>query len=345
MATMKGVFMSNEHESCTCRFCDASGLVRDFDVSTDSKGFWCPDCDGYTYLDPSDDNRRMLLLLEDRQIVPTVIPSHEHLRKRLSPLRYPGGKSKVIDQIYPRLRQTRMSTFVELFAGGASLGLSLLDAGKIKHLVLNDMDPLVYNFWWVVLHRPNELIERIKLRLPTISDFWFMRKLLEEFSCGNAGEFYQMDAAYGFLLLNRTSFGGIYNSNPLCGKSGSDEQFRQRWNSEMLAARIGHIGRTLAPHISLYHEDAVELMSNVVGWMPSDTTVFVDPPYTKAGQKLYRHGFEDGHEYLADVLNAFFCNYPGSDIVITYNDCPMIRDLYPYAAVDKLQTCWTISRQ
>ena len=57
---------------------------------------------------------------------------------RVSPLRYPGGKSKVIGQILAKCRTENMVNFAEAYAGGASVGLSLLLAGKVQELYLKE---------------------------------------------------------------------------------------------------------------------------------------------------------------------------------------------------------------
>ena len=94
-----------------CRWCGASGDPEDFETDTQyEKGFWCPDCDSFTFYNEKDqETHRMLLLLEqggaDYEPGPSVPTG---LRKRLSPLRYPGGKSKLIDFIYQRLQGDQM---------------------------------------------------------------------------------------------------------------------------------------------------------------------------------------------------------------------------------------------
>ena len=75
-----------------------------------------------------------------------------------------------------------MYAFVEVFAGGASVGLSLLQAGIIQRLVLNDTDPGVYAFWKALKEEPKELLTRLagKTQRWTISDTrrkcWTIRK-------------------------------------------------------------------------------------------------------------------------------------------------------------------------
>lgn len=97
----------------------------------------------------------MLLILEAGSGKNPQMKKVPGLRKRVSPLRYPGGKSKLAEYLLMNSQPWQLSTFVEVFAGGASLGLSLLLSGRIKHLILNDEDPDVYAFWKTVLNDPS----------------------------------------------------------------------------------------------------------------------------------------------------------------------------------------------
>ena len=51
---------------------------------------------------------------------------------QVSPLRWAGGKSKIVGQIFARCQKEKMVSFIEPFAGGASVGLSLLLSGNIQ---------------------------------------------------------------------------------------------------------------------------------------------------------------------------------------------------------------------
>lgn len=342
------------NETLTCPWCGASGELASFERTPDGKGCWCPDCDGLFFKKPDEDKRRMLLLLESRDNKKEVC-RHDadvpKLRKRLSPLRYPGGKSKTIDNIYRRLNKEQLDTFVELFAGGASLGLSLLDAGIINKLVLNDLDPLVANFWRVATNKEQcaELIRILEnRRAPTMQDYWSAKWSLipDNKSHSPTVNFASgpVPSAYGFLLLNRLSFGGILKANPICGKNGADSDLQQRWCKDALIQRLSRI-RELSDHIEVYQMDALDLMQENAGWL-NRATIFVDPPYVGAGKKLYRETFEEQHGDLADMLNEFYRAWPGPDIIITYDDCEMIRGMYPYATVEILGgESWSIFRK
>ena len=338
-----------------CRWCGSS-LDESCDFAPVLDGhsaIWCPDCDGLTYIDPEKDTRRMLLFLENRSgsvpkdSVPYVAPPSSGLRKRLSPLRYPGGKSKVIDQIYAALLPEKMDTFVELFAGGASLGLSLLDAGKINRLVLNDLDAAVFTFWTLVKTHSGEVADYIlRMDPPTHKDFYEAQEFIEVLRRDGPSILSSIDeaiaASVSFLVVNRLSFGGISMANPLGGKNGSQECLLSRWNPKALAARIRHIG-SMGDKISVRSYDAASFFSEEIGWLPENTTIFVDPPYVGVGKQLYPLSFSEQHEELASVLNEFFSSYPGPDIILTYDDCPEIRNLYPFAETRLLSTSYSIT--
>lgn len=283
-----------------------------------------------------------LLFLESRTPSVAAPTPKTGLRKQLSPLRYPGGKSRVIDQIAIHLSRERLEQFVEVFAGGASLGLSLLDAGWIGTLRLNEYDPLVYNFWNTILTNPQSLIDRLQGPLPTLPDYFQAKKRIVGFTL--PGSSCDVGAAYDLLLLNRTSFSGIILANPIGGKNGSDEQMRVRWNPQTLINRISRIAE-LRDHILLTNEDAVTYMSARTLTRNEHITYFLDPPYTRAGKKLYPESFEGRHGELAEAVHLFLNRNPETDVLITYDDCPLVRSLYPEAKPRYLSTRWSIYRE
>lgn len=352
-----------------CRWCGAE-LGPDEDWMKLQNGatvVWCSDCDGLTFLNHEDDkDRNMVLLLEHRKMDTAPFSQDAQkapvtpckLRKRLSPLRYPGGKSKAIDTLYASLDDARLDIFVELFAGGASFGLSLLEAGKTNQLILNDADPCVANFWRAATQHTEQLISTIEQSsTPTADDFYRFRTDLKEMreqfmekrkhratSYAESENHDEVEghilAAYKFLVVNRLSFGGMQMSNLLSGISGN---YLQRWNPKALIKRLRAIS-LVRDRITVRCEDAATLLLNELGWIPENTTIFVDPPYFEAGPKLYPYGFADGHMELAEVLNTFYRSYPGPNIIITYDDVKDIRDLYPYAEIKELGSPWSLRK-
>ena len=77
----------------------------------------------------------------------------------MSPLRYPGGKTKLYPVIAPLILKTvdKNRTYVEPFAGGAGLALKLLINGDVSNIVLNDIDENIYLFWNACLNNNDAL--------------------------------------------------------------------------------------------------------------------------------------------------------------------------------------------
>lgn len=330
----------------TCHWCGLAGPAEEFEFDElHNKGFWCPDCDNFTFFDLAEqETHRILLLLEQgggcRESGGKV---QTGLRKRLSPLRYPGGKSKLIDFIYERLQENQMDTFVEVFAGGASLGLSLLDASKINKLVLNDLDPAVYAFWDTVVSDSCLLLHRLA-EAPTYQDFRDAKLILDSADELVGTYSGKRELAWSFLLLNRTCFSGIVKAGPMGGKAADKKAFLSRWNSDALRKRIGRISE-LSSRIEVHRMDCCDFVESLAYWYP-DATLFVDPPYYQKGPVLYPLSFTTAdHCRLADTLNALHIGMPGPDIIVTYDDCPEIRNLYPFATVEEVRRVYSIANR
>ena len=77
-----------------------------------------------------------------------------------SPLRYPGGKNKITPLIRLIIEKAGCAgtTYIEPFAGGAGVALSLLIDGVVNQIVINDYDKAVYSFWRALKETPQELI-------------------------------------------------------------------------------------------------------------------------------------------------------------------------------------------
>lgn len=65
-----------------------------------------------------------------------------------SPLRYPGGKSKVVKYLLPYF-SSDINEFRELFIGGGSVFITLKSTvgDKIKHYWINELNIDLYTFW------------------------------------------------------------------------------------------------------------------------------------------------------------------------------------------------------
>ncbi len=221
--------------------------------------------------------------MEDKYGKPTPIPRVPlKLKKQLSLLRYPGGKSKFIPIIYSKLQEGRAKTLVSPYTGGGSAELSLLEAGVVDRLILNDKDVGIYALFWVIKHMPDQLFGRLRNCHPTHRLFFKAQDIVKADYAGCT----LIEAAWYTLLLNRLVYSGIFNANPLGGRSGTRLQLKSRWNPEKLCKRI-EVLHALSDRYDVSNLDACDLIEDTY-WLP-DTTIFIDPPYVGQGKNLYRH--------------------------------------------------------
>ena len=80
-----------------------------------------------------------------------------------SPLRYPGGKTKIAPLVNEIMKKAEIEdgVYIEPFAGGCGVALALLLSDKVKHIVINDMDKTIYAFWHSILNYTNEYYEKL----------------------------------------------------------------------------------------------------------------------------------------------------------------------------------------
>jgi DNA adenine methylase len=281
--------VSNIHNNLlTCRFCGNESTIEEFDLDELGDGFWCNDCDGYTYfIDSRIDKHRFTLILEDKSNENSTNYSAEvRLNKRLSPLRYPGGKSKLSNYLYSKMQKSSTDTFVEAFSGGASVGLALLNSRIINHLILNDLDYGIYALFSIIKENPKLIINKIQGCSPTHEDYFKAQEIV----LANYKNIELLEAAWSLLVVNRLAYSGICKANPLGGRNGTQQNLLQRWNPDALIQRITKINN-MGDRITVFNTDACKLIEETY-WQPA-TTILVDPPYYKKGKQLYNCYYEN----------------------------------------------------
>ena len=93
-----------------------------------------------------------------------------------SPLRYPGGKTKmlpIIKSMIEKLENCR--TYIEPFAGGAGVALGLLFDNCVDNIVINDFDKSIYSIWRAILTETDKLIQLINNTPISITE-WYKQK-------------------------------------------------------------------------------------------------------------------------------------------------------------------------
>ena len=243
------------------------------------------------------------------------------MAKSLSPLRYPGGKSKIYDKVKDLIVTNALCnrTYVEPFAGGFGIGIGLLCNNVVETAVLNDFDAHIYNFWYSVFNHTEDLLRMITDTPITIEEREKQKSVYRDSSADILSD------GFATLFLNRVNFSGVIMGGPIGGLSQSGAyKVDCRFNKSEIVKKIENIA-LLKSRISISNYDASELIINRQGKI--DTDFFnIDPPYVIKGSRLYTNYFkEPDHRNLKKVIFEHLNNVPW---IITYDDCDLIRDIY-----------------
>lgn len=242
-------------------------------------------------------------------------------RPRISPLRYPGGKSALYSRLRRIIRDMDMAgcTYVEPYAGGVGAGLSLLVTGQVERVVINDLDPAIYAFWATVRAEPGLLIDRIR-HVQLDVDEWHRQR--EVYLAADTSDL----ASLGFatFYLNRTNRSGVLNGGPIGGHAQTGNyKIDARFNRDGLAERI-RILSLYSDNILATSKDGVDVITEYA--TKDDAFIYADPPYFEKAGSLYLNTFTPtNHEDLARTLNSF----ASSHWILTYDNAPEVAELYP----------------
>lgn len=242
----------------------------------------------------------------------------------LSPLRYPGAKSKLTPVIARKVMDARERrilhgpvTLVEPFAGGASTTLRLLTDGVVDRAIIGDADPLLAAFWMEAASSPERLVDSMTAEFNDYVeqggdsavarwDYWRAWRPDPD----AAPDVNQAALAIKCLFLNRTTFSGILHGSagPIGGRAqASAYSIGCRYPVDGLAARIRWIGqladtgKLVLVHAGIWRETldlAVEQADN-----PRQLVAYLDPPYVEKSNRLYQTGFE-GSGHAPDVWHG-----------------------------------------
>lgn len=238
-----------------------------------------------------------------------------------SPLRYPGGKSRLAGFIRIVIQNLEIQdcTYVEPFAGGAGVALTLLLDGTVNRIIINDYDKAIYSLWRAIRQEPKALINRI-IKTPVTIDEWYRQR--EIYSSTTA---YSLDLAFATLFLNRTNRSGILNAGPIGGYSQAGEwKLNVRFDKDAIVEKIASIAQE-KKKIAIYNKDIISFLRNYVPTFKGELFFYFDPPYYNKGQKLYKNFFTpQDHQKIHDVITKEVT----APWIITYDDVDQIAEMY-----------------
>lgn len=240
-----------------------------------------------------------------------------------SPLRYPGGKSKIKKSVESLIIKNRMhgGTYVEPFAGGSAVALHLIFSEKVNRIIINDYDISIYAFWYSVLNFSEELCDLIRNTEITI-DEWYRQRRIQNNKLESKN---MLELGFSTFFLNRTNRSGIIKAGVMGGKAQLGKyKMDCRYNKEDLINKIIKIN-SYRDSIQLYNLDAIDLIRGVINNLDDNTLIFFDPPYYEKGQSLYVNFYNHiDHEELANEISGI----NGKKWIVSYDNVEEINNMY-----------------
>jgi DNA adenine methylase len=260
--------------------------------------------------------------------------------RSVSPFRYPGGKAFLYKYLLQRLNVLPggQRIYAEPFCGGAGAAVILLKLGAVEEIHLNDADPKVFSAWDAILNQPERFAAEI-MSTPIDMPTWYSCREKVEGATHPSFEL-----GFATFFLNRTSRSGIViGAGPIGGyDQRGNWKIDARFNRKVLAERVRWLG-SVSDRIKIFQEDALTFLSRSTTRLRLDRTLFfVDPPYVTAGGRLYLNAMNEGkHIALSDVLQSGTI----PNWVLTYDDHPLIRDLYDTQDISDLSVSYSLQNK
>jgi DNA adenine methylase len=251
----------------------------------------------------------------------------ELLRRRSihSPLRYPGGKRRLVPYVAAGLaaNELKPDLFVEPFAGGASVGLELAASGAVAKIGIADLDPYVAAFWQTTFFDCDWLCEQVENIDVTLATWERMKR---------ARFRSQRSMALACLFLNRTSFNGALHrrAGPIGGKRGKSKYGLDcRFPRARLVQRLRACEQLATKDKVAFVRCATALETirftrDLATREGLSLFFYLDPPFWAKSHLLYRYSFDDaGHRELAEALRWVHEHY-----LLSYDAAPEVQNLY-----------------
>lgn len=240
-----------------------------------------------------------------------------------SPLRYPGGKSRAVQQIMLHM-PVNMTEYREPFFGGGSVFFAVksLFGSSLKY-VINDLNRDLMCFWRYVRDDVDTLMDEAEINRSYYAN---NGRALYEFLRDENNMRSDFDRAVRCFIMNRITFSGVMDAGGY-----SEQAFERRFTTSSIE-RVRRIASALRG-VEISHTDYTEIVQQT----GENVFIFLDPPYYSAtDSRLYGvrgelHTSFD-HERFAQIMRS--CSHRW---LITYDDSPYIRELFSFADIVEWQ--------
>ena len=246
---------------------------------------------------------------------PTSRPTCQGKASPKPPVKWAGGKSKLIPQFEPLFPKKEFTLYAEPFVGGGAVFFHLLPEESI---LIDDNEELI-NFYLVVRDNLEELLNDLRKHRNTKEYYYSVRAM-------DPSELSPVERASRFLYLNKTAYNGLWRVN----SQGKHNVPFGRYKNPKIAdeANLRLVSQALRK-ANLLCDD----FSRVLDFAKEGMFVYLDPPYhplsdTASFTSYTADAFgASDQERLAGVFREL--DRRGCLVMLSNSDTPFVRSLYP----------------
>jgi DNA adenine methylase len=241
--------------------------------------------------------------------------------KNVSPLRYPGGKTRACKPLDIILNDhfdiKSFNKLISPFFGGGSFEFYIQNNYGLE-IIANDKFKPLYNFWNTCKNDNDELCTNLYKNIDNVDKDTFTdlrEKIMTEED--------NLQQSVMYFIINRCSFSGATLSGGF-----SLESSKKRFTNSSID-RINQLNLT---GFTIYNCDFEEFINKSTNKNNDENSLlFLDPPYyLEKKSKLYGNNGDLHENFNHDKLFKIMNQLKEKNInwIITYNNCTHIRNLY-----------------
>jgi len=240
------------------------------------------------------------------------------LKSLKTPLRYPGGKSRALANLFRFLPDLSQATeYREPFLGGGSVAIEVTKRYPKLDIWVNDLYEPLYNFWCELRDHGKEMrdqLVQLKYRHCDPSSAEVLFKQSKDYLNGTQDNQSNLSRAVAFYVINKCSFSGLTESSSF-SKQASESNFSMRGIDRLpdFSLMIKNWKITNLSYEELLTDDR-------------DTFTYLDPPYDIKSNLYGRRG--SMHKCFDHDTFAADCDRFIGPQCISYNSSNLVKERF-----------------
>ena len=240
------------------------------------------------------------------------------LKSLKTPLRYPGGKSRALANLFrflPDLSQA--SEYREPFLGGGSVAIEVTKRYPKLDIWVNDLYEPLYNFWCELRDHGQEMRDQLVQLKYRHCDPPSARVLFEQskdYLNGTQDNQSNLSRAVAFYVINKCSFSGLTESSSF-SKQASESNFSMRGIDRLPDYSL------MIKDWKITNESYEKLLTD-----DRDTFTYLDPPYDIKSNLYGRRG--SMHKCFDHDTFALDCDRFVGPQCISYNSSNLVKERF-----------------